>query len=193
MAIGAKSAYNADMEDDSRTEREGECIDERDRRALEQYLSVLDDLGRARGADDLYMVVSESGSEYLVDVRGAGSCECPDATYRDVTCKHQRRVKFATGLRPVPAGIDPADVDDQLGVHVDGEPEFAAADEGRTLATDGGVAMMPDAGDAGDDVQEDSDDRPADCDCWSPDSDLPCWPCYRAGFETPNPNAGEDN
>jgi len=188
MAIGAKTAYDADLEDDSRPEREDGCIDERDRRALEQYLSVLDDIGRARGADDLYMVVSESGSEYLVDIRGAGSCECPDATYRDVTCKHQRRVKFATGLRPVPAGIDPADVDDQLGEHVDGEPEFAEGN--RALVTDGGVATVSDAGD---DVQDVIDDRPADCDCWSPDSELPCWPCYRDGFETPNPNAGEDN
>ena len=190
MAIGAKSAPHADADSNSRPGREGECIDERDRRALEQYLSVLDDYGPARDADDLYMVVSQSGSEYLVDVRGAGSCECPDAAYRDATCKHQRRVKFATGLRPVPVEIDPADVDDQLGAHVDGEPEFVATDENRTLATDGGVATL---GDAADDVQDATDDRPADCDCWSPDQDLPCWPCYRVGFETPNPNAGEDD
>lgn len=30
------------------------------------------------------------------------------------------------------------------------------------------------------------DDRPDDCRCWDPDADLPCWPCYRAGFDAPN-------
>jgi len=36
------------------------------------------------------------------------------------------------------------------------------------------------------------DGRPEDCDCWATGS-LACWPCFRAGFEEPNPNvtAGE--
>jgi hypothetical protein len=36
----------------------------------------------------------------------------------------------------------------------------------------------------------DFDGRPEDCDCggWNDGLDLPCWPCYRDGFEAPNPN-----
>lgn len=30
--------------------------------------------------------------------------------------------------------------------------------------------------------------RPDDCVCWDADAELPCWPCYRAGFETQNPD-----
>jgi hypothetical protein len=39
----------------------------------------------------------------------------------------------------------------------------------------------------------DGGERPDDCDCWSLDPDLPCWPCYRDGFETPNPDAEDDD
>lgn len=92
-------------------------LDERDVRALTEYLTVLDDLGRACGADGLYLVVSQSGGEYLVDARG-GACECPDHEHRGARCKHLRRVAFATGARPVPDGVDGADP--QLGLHVDG-------------------------------------------------------------------------
>jgi hypothetical protein len=92
-------------------------LDERAARALTQFLTVLDDIGRARGAPDLYMVVSESGNEYLVDARH-GACECPDAEYRDVTCKHQHRVAFATGRREIPDWVDADAVDPQLGIHV---------------------------------------------------------------------------
>ncbi|WP_254768256.1 hypothetical protein [Salinilacihabitans rarus] len=105
-------------------------LDERDRRALEQYLTVLEDYGPAKGAEDLYVVVSQSGKEYLVDAR-TGACECPDAEYRRPTggCKHVRRVQFATGRRPIPAGVD---VDPQLSAHVsEGEPRFVATDGGR--------------------------------------------------------------
>jgi len=35
------------------------------------------------------------------------------------------------------------------------------------------------------------DGRPEDCDCWAT-GELPCWPCFRDGFEEPNPNAGVD-
>ena len=90
---------------------------ERDVRALTEYLTVLNDVGRVRGADGLYLVVSQSGSEYLVDSR-TERCGCPDAKHRDPEggCKHVRRVAFATGDRSVP-GVD-VDVDPQLGAHV---------------------------------------------------------------------------
>ena len=99
-------------------------LGDRERRALEQYLTVLEDDPRVRDADDMYLVVSESGSEYLVDVRER-TCECDDATYRGVTCKHQHRVRFATGKRPIPIGIDRDDVDEQLGEHVTGNPVWS--------------------------------------------------------------------
>jgi hypothetical protein len=95
--------------------------DDLDVRALTQFLTVLEDVGRARDAEDLFIVVSESGSEYLVDIR-EGACECPDHEYRGRKCKHIRRVEFATGCRPVPAGIA---VDEQLGMHLDESPTDA--------------------------------------------------------------------
>lgn len=32
---------------------------------------------------------------------------------------------------------------------------------------------------------------PEDCDCWDANTELLCWPCYRDGFDVPNPTAGE--
>jgi hypothetical protein len=101
----------------------------RDIRALTEYHSVLGETGGVRGADDLYLVVSESGSEYLVDAR-LGSCECPDHRHREVRCKHIRRVAYAMGDRPVPVWIDTDAVDPQLGEHVDATPRVAATDGG---------------------------------------------------------------
>jgi len=99
-------------------------LDERDVRALTEYLTVLNDIGRGRGADNLFLVVSESGSEYLVD-RRTGRCGCPDAEHRDPDggCKHVRRVAFVTGARPVPDGLQ--GVDPQLGAHVGGQGDEA--------------------------------------------------------------------
>lgn len=37
----------------------------------------------------------------------------------------------------------------------------------------------------------DFDGRPTDCDCWDAEATLPCFICYLAGFEVPNPNASE--
>ena len=66
-------------------------VDERDRRALTETMFV------RRDAPDLYEVRTESG-EYVVDVREP-ACSCPDFQYRDVRCKHIRRVRFETGDR----------------------------------------------------------------------------------------------
>ena len=146
-------------------------LEDRDVRALTEYITTLP-LG-----GDVYSVTTESGSEYRVDAR-EGRCTCPDHQYRKVRCKHIRRVAFATGARPIPEWADTDEVDAQLGQHVDGTPKVAA--------TDGGVTPKEFGADDGD------DDRPEDCDC-SPHFDgLACWPCYRDGFETPNPNVGED-
>ena len=34
--------------------------------------------------------------------------------------------------------------------------------------------------------------RPSDCECLEAFHDLPCWKCYREGFDEPNPDAGDD-
>ncbi|WP_251341972.1 hypothetical protein [Haloplanus halophilus] len=218
------------LERDPTTDRTD--LEKRTRRALEQYLTVLDDVDEAAGADDLYVVVSESGSQYCVDARG-GSCTCPDAEHRDPDggCKHVRRVAFATGADAIPAAADPDAVDDQLGAHVDG-PVRWACEHGRGFCAESAAArddavrcsdceieaaatpterVVPDggiveAGDEGELLDEDDDvvdlsevtgeadpDRPDDCDCgaWNGGLGLPCWPCYREGFETPA-SAGEE-
>lgn len=36
------------------------------------------------------------------------------------------------------------------------------------------------------------DERPDGCTCLPSFDGLPCWPCYRAGFEVPNPSAESD-
>lgn len=97
------------------------AIDERDARALTQVMSVLDDVGRVRDAPGLYLVISESGREYLVDA-DLGACECADSYYRGIRCKHQRRVAFATGAEEIPAWVDRDAVDDHLGYHLDADP-----------------------------------------------------------------------
>ena len=107
-------------------------LPDRTEAALTDVMSVLDDVGLARGAPDLYLVVSSSGSEYLVDTREE-TCECPDDEYRDITCKHRRRVAFVTGERPIPGWVRRDRLDDHFGEHVDAEPRFSA--------TDGGVAQ----------------------------------------------------
>lgn len=100
-------------------------LDERAVRALTSAMTALEDVGRARGAEDLFLVVSDSGREYLVDAREQ-RCECDDHFYRGVECAHLHRVAFATGERVVPAWVDRDAVDDHLGRHVTGGPVFAA-------------------------------------------------------------------
>ena len=100
-----------------------ESVDGLDRRALTQFLTVLEDQGRVRDRDGQYLVVSESGAEYLVDAR-LMSCECPDHKFRDRDCKHIKRVAYATGQRPIPPIVDPDDVAGEFGEHCGGEPRW---------------------------------------------------------------------
>lgn len=105
-------------------------LEERDIRALLSPMTVIDDCGAVRGAEGLYEVTTDSGSEYLVDIEQE-TCTCPDFEYRDVRCKHIRRVAFETGREAIPAWVDLATVDDQLGEHItEGEPRIAVADGG---------------------------------------------------------------
>jgi len=172
---------------DGRTDTE---LDARDVRALTEYMSVLLEGG------DVYTVVGQNGGTYTVDAR-EGRCTCPDAEYRlddDEACKHERRVAFATGERAIPAWVDRDAIDPDLGRHVDG-PRVAATDGGTDVivAGDDGEVLRESETDEVESEDTDSQERPEDCDCgaWNADADLACWPCYREGFEAPNPTALE--
>ena len=171
-------------------ETSGIELDDRTRAAFEEYLTVTPELGRARGADDLTLVTSQSGKEYLVDVRD-GVCECKDYEYRadelgDAGCKHVRRARIAMGKATIDAAtLGTVDVDPQLGEHASG-PRVVTSDGGVIDAETGIVEATEDDGA---EVLEGDDGRPDDCDCSPLFDDLPCWPCSRDGFEDPNPDA----
>lgn len=122
-------------------------INRRDADALTRPMTVLDDVSPATdelpdvaGAPGFYLVVSDSGREYVVDAHGP-RCTCPDFEYRPEVdrCKHIRRVAFATGEREVPNWATDDAVDDGLGQHV------------QRVATDGGVPVDDDRDDGDDD------------------------------------------
>jgi hypothetical protein len=133
------------------TAEESSEIDDRTGKAVTECMGILPEGG------DLYTVIGENHpdreqAEYTVDLR-RGRCSCADSEYRNAECKHQRRIKMATGSVPVPAAFDPSDVPGQLGGdHLDGEPRF--------LATDGGVTEGESTDDGSAD-QTDDGDRPA--------------------------------
>ncbi|OYR81698.1 hypothetical protein DJ71_13080 [Halorubrum sp. E3] len=121
-------------------------IDDRDVRALTNPMTVLDDvdpvsdeLPAVAGERGVYLVVSHSGAEHVVDATEP-RCTCSDFEYRDVRCKHLRRVAFATGERTLPDWANDDAVDDALGQHV------------RRVATDGG-SIDDDSDDENDDVE----------------------------------------
>lgn len=99
-------------------------IDDKDARALTEYMIVLDDadpvdddLPSVRGVEAFFLVVHVD--EHVVDLR-TGSCTCDDWFYREPAggCKHRRRVEFAIGERDVPEWVDPSAIDSGLGDHV---------------------------------------------------------------------------
>ncbi|MFC4247070.1 SWIM zinc finger family protein [Natribaculum luteum] len=77
-----------------------ERLEGRSRRARTEPMSVL-----ALG-DGLYEVDSSSGNTYLVDML-AGRCTCPDHVFRNVRCKHVRRVamEITEGRVPPPGKV----------------------------------------------------------------------------------------
>jgi hypothetical protein len=157
-------------------------LEPRDARALTEAMTVLPEGG------DMYTVVGENGGTYTVDLR-EGRCTCPDARYREERCKHQRRAAFATGERPIPAWVERDGIDEQLGQHVGGGPERVAADGGTEIVVAGDEGELLEGDETDDDVDDvaDDDGRPDECNCgeWNEGLGLPCWPCYREGFETP--------
>jgi len=170
------------MSDYTTADIESSELDKRDVRALVEYMTTLE------VAPDVYSVTTESGAEYTVDARD-GRCSCPDAKHNLPTedgremCKHRARVAFAEGERAVPAWVDRDAVDEQLGIHVDGTPQVAATDGGVIDAGDEGVILDEDEGDDG---------RPGDCECAPCLGELPCWACYREGFDIPNPDVVDE-
>ena len=182
------NAYNRDA---------NECVDpddKRDRRALEEYLTVVSLDGTPIEDDEtVVQVVSQSGESYHVDT-DAGVCSCADYKHREPEggCKHVRRARAATGKTTVDvATLRDLDVDPQLGIHASG-PRVAtsdggivdgdtyeqptvreAVDDAEILEDDGEVVDLADVtGDAdpdesAQDVRGDveTDDRPDDCQC----------------------------
>jgi len=102
---------------------------------------------------------------YTVHVESGipSDCSCPADTYQEGACKH----RVAVAIR---------------------EPVLEAASREQPVRADGGVALEEFGADDRD------DDRPEDCDCgeWNDGLGLCCWPCYRKGFEEPNPHAAGD-
>ncbi|WP_336365022.1 SWIM zinc finger family protein [Halalkalicoccus salilacus] len=94
-------------------------------------------------------------------------CECPADTYHEGACKH----RVAIAIR---------------------EPVLAAASE---YERDQEPEVVPDGGttiERSTVSEQQVESRPVDCDCLPTFEDLPCWPCYQEGFQTPNPNPDTD-
>jgi len=121
-------------------------LEQRDVRALTECMTVLP-LG-----GDVYSVTTESGSEYSVDAL-EGRCSCPDKKYNledGELCKHERRIRFATGEWTIPSWADTDAVDPQLGMHTIAAPLHSLATlsvsdktsnaTSETLRADGGVS-----------------------------------------------------
>lgn len=102
---------------------------DRHTKALTEVMTALQNQGRVRGADGLFLVVSSSGREYLVDAE-VGRCECDDYRYREAECKHIKRVHYATGRKVIPPWVDSDAIDSGLGEFVDGAPRIARRDGG---------------------------------------------------------------
>mgnify|MGYP006291398095 CR=1 FL=1 len=153
-------------------------------RALTEYMTVLPETGMARDADGLFLVVSQSGSEYLVDNR-EGRCNCPDAEYNlepDERCKHERRVNYATGQTPIPAWVATEAIDPQLGERTATSPVRAATDGGTTSQDTEEVFDSPE--DRRDEDASVIEAEREECPngnkrCEGPDAEsLPCFACY---------------
>lgn len=108
---------------------------ERSAAALTEVMSVLDDDVFPELADEQFVVVSESGAEYRVDMISE-SCDCPDSVHRGERCKHQRRVDYARGLVPIPPWADEEAIDDGLGQHLSAAPRIARKDGSTEVLND---------------------------------------------------------
>lgn len=139
-------------------------------------------LDRHAGEVGEYDVYSESGAVYRVNLI-AGTCDCPDDQHNAPAdgCKHYRRVEMETGQRHVPAALATGRTNVARTIDARERVHARKATRKATVATDGGMAIESD---------QTTDRRPDDCDCsvHFDNGGLGCWPCYRDGFETANPD-----
>jgi len=149
-----------------------ENIEPRTTCALTEYMIVLLE------GNEIYTITGQNGCTYTVD-RREERCTCPDAKQRSATCKHQRRVAFATGEHPIPTGLE--GVDGPPGEHSEVIPPIVASDGDIIEACDD-VEIL----------EGDADERPEDCSCRHDDAGRQCWPCYRDGFHKPSPAADSE-
>lgn len=84
-------------------------------RAISQDMEI--DAGEYR-TPDVFAVRSQSGSEYVVNVR-AGECSCPDYQNRGIACKHLLRTVIEAGVDPLAGG--------RCGCGACGRPTFCMA------------------------------------------------------------------
>lgn len=95
------------------------------------------------------------------------ACECLSDTYHNGACKHRVAVAIREPVLEAATDYESSE-----------EPEVAT-DSGTTVEHSGIGERY-------------TETRPSDCDCLPTFEDLPCWPCYREGFRTPNPHAEAD-
>lgn len=96
------------------------------------------------------------------------SCECPADDHYEGPCKHRTAVAIRSQIGTVAADAQAV---------VDASPDS--------------TNLLPAEQDGDDDLKEPG--RPDDCECdaFNTSIDLACWPCYRAGFEDPAPDADD--
>lgn len=113
---------------------------------------------------DVVDVLDADDHSYTVHVESGipSDCTCPAWEYQPGVCKHM----VAVAIR---------------------EPVLEAATEDQQVRADGGTATLEEFG-----ADDRDEDRPEDCDCSPHFEGLACWPCYRDGFETANPNRTGD-
>lgn len=105
-----------------------DSLTKREVRALTEAMTVFG------GDGDIYSVVGENGGgTYTVDPV-QGRCTCPDAKHNlepEESCKHEERVKYATGRKAIPNWVNTDKIDSKFGALVDSHT-------GGIPATDGG-------------------------------------------------------
>lgn len=135
----------------------------------ESFAFVLPTAGKVNVANHSYGDDEAKEHTYTVTVDEGGpiECTCPAFEYHCApgeACKHMVAV---TETEPVLAAAL------ELVTEDDDEPE---------IRTDGGIVEA-----------EPESVRPEECTCLARMEDLACWPCFREGFETPNPDANEED
>ncbi|GGL57779.1 hypothetical protein [Halocalculus aciditolerans] len=116
-------------------------------------------------------------------VEDMGSLSALDAV-QGLCVRGQAYCPSRTTIRLVDPLDDAADDEPKLvtdGGEPDGGEDVDVWEDGILIA-DGGTSTLD-----GFTPDTPEDGRPNDCVCWDATLDLPCWPCYREGFDTQNP------